>query len=389
MQIHTVRSGDTVFSIARKYGAAPQKIIENNELLNPDRLIPGEKLVIFTPTRTYTVRGGDSLLDIASRFGVTESHLKRKNPHLSGGRTMYPGQILTVKGVEPKYGLGIANGCYYKGASKERLALAIPYLTYLTVGGARIRRGETEMILDDREPLKAAREGGVLPILRIYDDETEYGDKKRESMLRAAIDGGYRGISLAAYRGMREERERTEEHATRLAKMLSDNGMKLFIELDGNSDAPHSSVGDARIFYYDKCQLERIPSFDDGERRALTGYADKSGAERTLIDLSSTAYSGGEAMTKSEAVRLAAASGKEIEYDGALMLSGFEHAKYLGGKRETVRTVYEPPENIKAKLELIRELGFMGISFDIMHIPVEYLLMFDELFGIPEGQPDM
>ena len=47
MIIHTVKTGDTVFNIARKYGVAPHKIIENNELLNPDRLTVGEKLLIF------------------------------------------------------------------------------------------------------------------------------------------------------------------------------------------------------------------------------------------------------------------------------------------------------------------------------------------------------
>ena len=208
-------------------------------------------------------------------------------------------------------------------------------------------------------------------------------------MLRAAEDGGYRGVVLACYRGMREEPEKTREHVRRLGEELARSGMKLFTELDGNAEGVRPSETDGNILYYDKCTLERIPSFDEGERRTLTEYADRGGAERTFLDLSSVAYRGDEAITKAEAVRLAAQAGKEIEYDGALMLSGFDYTKYLGGKRETVRTVYEPPENIKAKLDLIRELGLLGISFDIMHIPVEYLLMFDELFGVPEGHPDM
>ena len=389
MLIHTVKNGDTVFNIARKYGASPQKIIENNELYNPDRLIPGEKLVIFTPTRTYTVRGGDRIEDIANRFSVSTEQIKRKNPHLSGGNALYPGQILTVKTSEPKYGLGIANGYYYKGATKDRLNLALPYLTYLTVGGARIRRGEIERMLDDREPLEAAREKSVLPFLRIYDDETEHSPKKREEMLREAEKKGYRGIVLANYRGMKEARKTTEEHVASLRDLLTKSGMKLFLELDGNCEEPHSDSADGYILYYDKSTLKNIPSFDEGERKVFEEYSDKGSADKTFIDLSATAYSGDEAMTKSEAVRLAVAAGKEIEYDPTLMLSGFDYTKYLGGKRETVRTVYEPPENIKAKLDLIHELGILGISFDIMHIPVEYLLMFDELFGVPEGQPDM
>ena len=143
MIVHTVKPGDTVFNIARKHGASPQKIIENNGILNPDRLAPGEKLVIFTPTRTYTVRGSDKLCDISKRFLVTESELKRKNPFLNGRETLYPGQILTVKKAEPTHGIGIANGYYYSGATREKLELALPYLSYLTVGCGRIKNVKT------------------------------------------------------------------------------------------------------------------------------------------------------------------------------------------------------------------------------------------------------
>ena len=44
--------------------------VENNGLVNPDRISVGQKLLILTPTRTYTVRGGDTLEKISRRFGV-------------------------------------------------------------------------------------------------------------------------------------------------------------------------------------------------------------------------------------------------------------------------------------------------------------------------------
>ena len=83
------------------------------------------------------------------------------------------------------------------------------------------------------------------------------------------------------------------------------------------------------------------------------------------------------------------ASGKDIEYDESLMISSFDYNRYKRGMRESVRVAYPTPENIKAKLDIIHELGFMGIAFDIMNIPIEYLLMFDELFKIPDHHPDM
>ena len=78
-----------------------------------------------------------------------------------------------------------------------------------------------------------------------------------------------------------------------------------------------------------------------------------------------------------------------FDFDKALLVSSYEYYKYQKGIRETIRVAFETAENIKAKLDLIRELGFMGIAFDIMQIPCEYLLMFDELYKIPERHPEM
>jgi LysM repeat protein len=43
---HIVRSGDTLFAIAREYGVTVQAIIDANNLANPDRLDLGQELVI-------------------------------------------------------------------------------------------------------------------------------------------------------------------------------------------------------------------------------------------------------------------------------------------------------------------------------------------------------
>lgn len=47
--IHIVQSGDTVYSIARRYGVDPQAIIAANNLVNPNALSVGQQLVIPAP----------------------------------------------------------------------------------------------------------------------------------------------------------------------------------------------------------------------------------------------------------------------------------------------------------------------------------------------------
>ena len=86
-------------------------------------------------------------------------------------------------------------------------------------------------------------------------------------------------------------------------------------------------------------------------------------------------------MLTQDANELAYRAQREIEYDPERMICHFEYTKYARGKRTPTRVVYEAPENIKAKLALAAELGFMGMSFDIMRIPTEYLMMIAASFA--------
>mgnify|MGYP003310964163 CR=1 FL=1 len=110
MFIHTVTPSETLYHIARKYGVAPTKIIEANGLENPDRLSVGDKLVIITPTRTYTVRGGDTLEKISRRFGIPIKEILKNNPSLMGGDKIYPEELLTLKQDAPRHGSALING---------------------------------------------------------------------------------------------------------------------------------------------------------------------------------------------------------------------------------------------------------------------------------------
>lgn len=103
--IHVVRSGESLSVIASRYGTSVSTLMRLNGLSNPNRLRVGQRLrvtgsasaVVATggaPT-TYTVRRGDSLWRIARRYGTTVDRLRRDNG-LSGNR-LSPGQRLTVR----------------------------------------------------------------------------------------------------------------------------------------------------------------------------------------------------------------------------------------------------------------------------------------------------
>ena len=74
MLIHTVKGGDDLFSIARKYSTYPQKLLSDNYPLS-ERLNEGDEILVLIPTKTANARGGDTVTSIAMRNGVTKDHL--------------------------------------------------------------------------------------------------------------------------------------------------------------------------------------------------------------------------------------------------------------------------------------------------------------------------
>jgi membrane-bound lytic murein transglycosylase D len=100
---HTVASGETLGSIARKYGVTVKQLVEWNKLSNPDALKLGQKLKVGTTkssyasssSKTHTVSQGDTLGSIARKYGVTVKQLTEWNK-LSNPDALKLGQKLKV-----------------------------------------------------------------------------------------------------------------------------------------------------------------------------------------------------------------------------------------------------------------------------------------------------
>ena len=100
---YIVKSGDTIYSIANKYGVSPNSIRDLNNL-SSDTIIVGQRLLIPISSDVidtdvinyidYRIVSGDTLYSIGNRYGVSVDELKRVN-NLSNNN-LSVGQVIKI-----------------------------------------------------------------------------------------------------------------------------------------------------------------------------------------------------------------------------------------------------------------------------------------------------
>ena len=105
-QVHRVVSGDTLYSIAKKFGVEMTALTNHNPFLkNPNILYPKQVLIIPEKAQvdTYQVQSGDTLYKISQKLGVPLVAIAEANT-LSNMNRVNIGQILIIpSNTDSKY----------------------------------------------------------------------------------------------------------------------------------------------------------------------------------------------------------------------------------------------------------------------------------------------
>lgn len=420
MQIHVVRAGQSIFDIARTYNSTVGAIVGANELPNPNQLVVGQALVIPIVGSFYTVQPGDSLYSIARKFGINHQTLARinginPNVPLSVGFRLYippsPRRSAEINAyVEPIAGR-------VSPQLEQSARSAAPHLTYLAPFSFQIQRDGTLKEPPLNNFRRIAENNGAILLMAVTNLEqgqfsTELGrliltnqqlqNTLLDNIIATAKRLNFRDIHFDMEHLPRELRESYNAFLRKAKARLSAQGFLMSTALAPKTSATqagewyeahdyraHGQISDfVVIMTYEwgysggpAMPVSPLPQVRQVIEYALTempGSKIMMGQNLYGYDWTLPFVPGSvaRAVSPQDAILLAANNNVPISYDTRAQAPHFDYTD-ASGKRHTVW--FEDARSIQAKFNLVKELGLRGVSYWKLGIsfPQNWLLIED------------
>ena len=423
MTIHIVQPGESVNSIAARYGVDPSRVSSDNAVPSNGTLAVGQTLVIRFPRQVHAVRPDETLTSIAANYGTTVRTLWRNNWALGGQSNLAAGQTLVISYFDEKLGTAASNGYAYPFIGTPLLDEQLPYLAYLTPFTYGITASGGLLPLEDDTLLSAARAHGSRPVMHIstltesgqFDTrrgeliltDTPVQDRMVNEVIQTVLQRGYAGVDVdfeylpgplaAAYAAF----------LARLRRLLNAQGRFLWTAL-----APKTSAIQ-RGLLYEGHDYAAIGAASDGvllmtyewgytygppmavaplpNVRAVLDYAvTEIPSEKIFLGIPNYGYdwplpfvqgtTRAQSISNQRAIELAIQHNIAIQYDETAQSPFFHYTDAAGAVHEVW---FEDARSLSAKLKLIAEYGFRGVGFwNLMRPFSQTWLVLDSLYHV-------
>lgn len=403
MVIHVVTAGDTLYSLALKYGVPLSLIALDNGLEVPERLVPGQALAIRFPQRIHTVRPGETLTSIAREYGVSLRQLYQNNLALEGRPAIWPGQTLVISyRQDPGRMIGV-NAYAYPYINDTLLTTTLPFLTYLTPFTYGFTPTGSLVQLDDVRLLAAARYAAVAPLMHLSTLTQEGGfsndlahialnDKEVQARLIDNIvttlwQKGYRGLDVDFEYVFPEDAAPYADFLSALTRRLNPLGYPVIAALAPKTSATQrgalyeghnfaaigAAVNEVLLMTYEwgytygpPMAVAPLPNVRQVVEYALTEIP----ASKIWLGVPNYGYdwplpyvrgsTRATSISSQQAVALARRYRADIQYDEYSQSPWFRYTNESGAVHEVW---FEDARSIQAKLALIPEYGLIGAGY--------------------------
>ena len=351
--------------------------------------------------RIFVVKRGDTLYSIAKKFGVTTERLSYINA-LSDPNRLTVGQTLVIPGDSSPQGEIEVNGYAYPNISDAVLNEALPYMTFLCPFSWQMDASGGITPIDDKRMISRAYETATAPMLTltnispsggfssdiahaIFTDEAVQATLI-ENILAALRSRGYYGVNLNIEYVYPFDREDYNAFLRRLSETLHPKGYYL-----SSAIAPKTSDEQYGLLYtahdYEAhgkyCDRVIIMTYEWGYTysapqavspvnriRSVLDYAvTKIPSGKILLGFSNYGYNwtlpwqqgkAAAVISNTAAANLAAANFAQIRFDEKAQAPFFNYTDPSGVRHEVW---FEDARSVRARLALVSEYGLAGISY--------------------------
>lgn len=414
LQIYTVKSGDTLYRIARRLQTPMEEIVYLNQLRNPGVLSVGQALLIPEP-KFHTVKPGDTLYQIARMHQISLRALLDANPQIKDPDKLRPGQTIVL----PRDAIGFraitVNG-YFSNVSEQTLNESLPYLSLLSAfcyradetGGlvknysVDLAKSAAQGVQNLMSVTNLREQGGFSSELahRILTD-IAVQDNLVNNIFRTLEQEDFDGVNLDLEYVFPQDRASYNQFLARLSDALHRRDYLLVTALapkcsdeqpgllyEAHDYAFHGQVADFTVLMTYEWGYTYGPPMAVAPlnmvKKVLDYAVTEIPREKILMGVPNYGYAWAipfrqgtraRAISNTEAVTLAGETGSMIEFDVKAKAPFFRYRK--DGMQHEVW--FEDARSLRAKMELVDEYGIGGVSFWNLN------RLFRTNFAVPEG----
>lgn len=143
---YTVKSGDTLYKIAKAGGVTINELLAANPAIkNPSMIYVGQKITIpSTKLVRYTVQRGDTMWGIAQKYQISLTELKKANSNIKDFSKIYVGQVIMIPDTKS---LQSHEQQVFEIVNRERANRGLPLLK-LNAELSRVARFKSQDMID-------------------------------------------------------------------------------------------------------------------------------------------------------------------------------------------------------------------------------------------------
>jgi spore germination protein len=412
MFVHVVKPGESLFSIAKRYGGTTERIRAANEL-EEDRLIPGMSLLIpagpRSTLRSYTIQEGETIRQIASHVGVpphiiTAVNDRLNEENLEPGTTIWvPSPLRSTRTIDINAFLIPTGG----EADSEILKDTADCLTFVSLFNYRVRPDGALSGIPDERALAKCIEEKVAPLLTVtnFDDTRFNPDLARSvianptlrlrlitNLVETALKKGYRGINVDFEHLHPEDRNVYNRFISQLAERSRSFSIPVTVTLGPKmaDDPKNPLMGafDYRILG-DLADQVILMTFEWGwvggppmaiaplnmVRQVLEYAAEVIPPDKIMMGMALYGYNW---PTPYQEGNRAAGISPKAAVEQAIRSQGHIHFHqefaapmytYRGPRQELRQVWFEDGRSMLAKFHLVDEMGLKGISYWMLGNP--------------------